>query len=371
MFPRPPKRLLQDTNNAHHSLVMGSNVQKLIILLVIVVIVLGLFSFARDLQHPVKTPPAQKEVQASEPTPRPKTNTFIDNVFGTLVYMRDGQLFEYQFPDRREKQIVGLRPSEEVSKFATQPATWSQRGRFLAVMADTAHVYVSEYDTGKFVGSFALRSPLKDSQRLVLSFDPADEVLAIGVDSGTGINDERVLFYTLFSQKELGFYPHCGVHGVWLTGTGYVLRCQIENTASINLVRFEPTSSTMIPLTRERTGLSYKLIGEYSEGMLLALRTNNGQQDLITLSKTGKISPVATSLLPKGVTASQFANASESLKRRIEAELHVSGVKGVSVATDKEWIVYETADGLFANTLTLKEKSFFLGKGTLPVIRPN
>jgi hypothetical protein len=370
MFPKPPEKILQDTKNVRRSLVMDTNIQKLIALMLIGVIVLGLMSFTKYASPKIE-PPKEKAVQASEPTPLPQTNTFVDKLVGTIVYLRDGKLFEYQLPDRKEKQIVGLRPSEEIQHFIRQRPAWSQTGRFLGVMVDASHVYVSEYDTGKFVGSFALRSPLRENQEIVLSFDPADEVLSIGVDSKTGIVEESALFYTLLSQKELGFYPHCSARGSWLSGVGYVLRCQLADAASLNLIRFDPSSSTMIPLTPERNGLRYQIIGEYAEKHILALRTINGREDLVSISRIGKVESISTATLPKGVTPAQVANPRVSLMRRIESTLYVTGVVNVSVSTDSDWLIYETAEGLFLNTLSLKEPSFFIGKGSLPVIRPS
>lgn len=361
MFPQILWFSLQDAKKAPVRVLLGA--------LIVIATILGLLQLQSRLFPSMQRKTPEQPVSASEPTPVPKTGTFVDDISGTVLFLRSQALYELTLPDRTIRQIVGLRPSE-VTYFLPMRPVWSLDGHYLVVMADTSHLYVSEYDTGKFVGSFTLREPLRAGQQVVPSIDPSDEILAIGVADPEGIREESVLFATLATQKELGFYPHCSARGIWLPRVGYVLRCSLAETANVNVIQFEPASSSMFPLTQESKSLSYSLIDAYGGNSVLALRKRGTVSDLVTLSLAGKIVSLPSSFLPKNVSPVQFAFAEDALKRRIEKELHISGVANVSVASSNDWLVYETSEGLFANTIKLDQPSFALGPGSLPSIRP-
>ncbi len=370
MLPSVSEDVLQDTNNVRKTVVLPKKTAVFLFVLLLLTIALGLYKFSP------KSPSRNEETAATtaESTPLEPTNTFVDSLFGTIVFFRDQSVYEYQLPTRSMHQLIGVKQEkekeEEVESFIQTRPVWSRDGKYLALIGDSSHVVLSEYETGKLVGSFPLHEKVSEAIQTTLSIDSASQVLAVGFSHALGVTGESLQFFSIEAKKELGVYPRCEAKGIWITGVGFVTKCALGDVESIVLIRFQPDSTTMVPLTKETTSTKYTLIDEYDQGTVIAIRKQNEKQDLVTISPTGKIQALASKNYPKGVELSSLVDIYASLATRIEKATGLSGVKNVSVATTNNWMVFETKDGIYVAQMSLAEKPYFIGKGTLPSVRP-
>ncbi len=367
MLPNSTENILQDTKNVPDTPVPRQTNTRRLIAILIVILVIGFTIRAFAFKQTPSAPGISQSV-ATTASPAPFTDTFVDTIFGTLVFYRHGSLVSLDLPTRSEHIIVGVGANSEVKLDDSFAPVWSPDGTKLAVVTGDHKIVVTQFDTGAFVGSFPL--PASASQKNArISIDPASEVLAIASTSESG-SDQSVRFFSLLTQKELGVYPKCSGNGAWMTGIGFAMSCDVADTHSIVLIRFEPNSSVMTPLLRETSQAKYQIIDEYKPGILLVLRSRGTQKDLITLAGNGALTTIPPTQYKSVIDVEKIANAQSALMTRIQTTLQTHTVDDVTIASDNSFVVYQTDEGLFAVKLDLKDTPYRLSDGTLARLRP-
>jgi hypothetical protein len=238
------------------------------------------------------------------------------------------------------------------------------------VMDDTGHVALIEFQTGKLHASLTLREKSAEGTQIRLTIDPSSQVLAVGMSQDENVAGQSLEFFSLESGKSVGVYPRCRALGIWLTGTGFMTKCALGDVESVVLIQFQPSSTTMVPLAKETSSTKYTLLDEHGTATAVAIRTTSGKQDLVTLSSTGKIQVLPPQEYPRGTDLSLLSDIYGALAARIEKETGLTEVKNISVATSNDWMVFEAKDGLYIGQMTLTEKPYHIGVGSLPSIQP-
>lgn len=365
MSPSVPDELLQDTNSVRRTVVFPKKTIVLIGVLSIVTITIGLLKLVPF--SPLNT----SSVLLPLLTPEPElTGTFVDTLSGNIVFFRENQLFEYRLPTRKMSQLIGVRTEEEVESFVQTMPAWSPDGKYLTIMDDTDHVSLIEFGTGKLHASLPLREKIDEKKQIRLTVDPSSQVLAVGVFQDDNISGQNVEFFSLETGKSVGVYPRCRAKGIWLTGTGFMTKCALGEVESVVLIQFQPGSTTMVPLAKETAVTKYTLVDEHEAQKAVALRTVSGKQDLVTISSTGSVQALAKKEYPVGTDLSLFSDVYSALAKRIEKETGLNEVRNISVATSNDWMVFEAKDGLYIALVSLSEKPYHIGAGTLPSIQP-
>ncbi|MEP7166534.1 MAG: hypothetical protein ABI758_00975 [Candidatus Woesebacteria bacterium] len=366
MSPSVSEDLLQDTKVVQRTVVIPKKTILLLLVLIFLTVSIGLIKLRlQSTKVTTQVPSLSEGLSVAVPT-----GTFVDTVTGTVVFLKDDQLFEYLLPTRTLRQLVGVRDEKEVDQFTPIQPTWSPDGSLLAVMDDSSHVTLTEYQTGKLRGSLLLREKLSNGKKGVLSIDPSSEVLAVGITGSEEVAMQTLEFFALATGKSLGVYPRCETHGVWLRSLGFLTKCALGEVESVVLIQFHPASSSMVPLTKESATVRYTLIDQYEPEKAIAIRTTQETRDLVTISVSGKVQEVPPKDYPKNLDVAQFVDIYSALAARIEKETGLMGVKNISVASTNDWMVFETDAGLYVAPVSLKEKPYFIGLGTLPSIRP-
>lgn len=369
MLPMRSEKILQDTKNVRGTLVKSKNRTLFFVFILFAIAFIGLVTirYRQTARQAVMT---QSAAEASEPTPVPLTNTFVDALFGEFIHFQGGSLQSVHLPDRTTRTIVGVGDKNEIALDDSIVPVWSPDGRYLAVATKESKIVVTEFDTGRFVGSFPFPKPTT-SQSIVLSIDPASEILALSTSSSSSIRDHSIQFYSLLTQQKLGVYPGCSGNGVFVTGVGYASLCAVGDAMTVSVIRFEPNSSLMTTIARESSGTSYVMVDEYQPGILLMQRMRGSTKELITMSMSGSVRVIPPKEYAPVKEIGDIVDATGALRRRIEIEAKTKSVRSVSVSKDSRFVVFETADGIFVAPLSLKEKPFLLGSGTMPLVRPD
>lgn len=367
MLPNSAENILQDTKNVPDTPVSERNSARKLVVILVSILAIG---FIVKQFTPKSTYPTTVSTATSvEPTSQPLTHTFVDSVFGTVLFFRDSTPITVRLPDRVEHIILGVAKEAEVPLSSQYPPVWSPDGKRVAMVSPEQKIVVSDYDSGRYVGTFPLPAN-STSETVTFSIDPASEVLAVSQTASTS-TDASVRFFSLQTQKELGVYPRCSGAGVWMTGVGFAMTCTVADSQSVVVIRFEPSSSVMTPLLREANGIKYQVIDEYRPGVLMLKKSTGSHTDLITLEADGKVKLIPPKDYKAVPDIYTIVHITDALRARIEKTAHTKPVRDLSVASDNSFVVFETEDGLYVAKLDLKDPPYFLGKGTMPRIRPN
>lgn len=361
MFPETVPEILQDASASTPR--RGIQMTRISILLLSLILIIVVLLVLRNQPQVAKQP---EFAGAIEPTPVPLSGTFVDRSVGTVLFEHDGQLIEYSLATRQRKEIIGVRFDETVRSFASRPIAWSADGSLLALVDDEAHVSVSEYDTGRYYGSFALREQVEASDTLTLSFAPGADILAIGYQRGAA---SSIQFFALQSEREIGYYPNCDSNGVWLRTVGFVTKCNTLDFTSVVLIQFEPNASSMRTIAKEPKGVSYRLIGSLDEATVYGAKQKGSSSSLLSIRIDGKIAPLQASDT-KGLPERLLADPYGLLRERIEKSYGIQSVGTVSVASNDAWLAYEHDEMIYLAPMDMDSPPFVVGKGRNPSVRP-
>lgn len=360
MFHWNSKKLLQDTKKVHLLFfVLGLSILSAILLVVKVM----------QTVRPLKMSGLGSWQSTETSAQVPSLSAYAQTLLGQILFLQKGQLYEYTMPTGSVRKVIGSADTKTPYVFPPFAPVWSPDGKYVAFLTSEHSVVLVAYDTGRSIGSFPLPANVLPAS-VLLSFDPASELLAIGVRSPD--LPPSITFYSIANGKQIGTYPNCDPSGAWVTGVGYVSSCALANLRSINLIRFESESSLMTPLILETSKVRYTIIDPDRNQTVVLLRTTGSTQDLVRLSMQAAVTPIGAKSLPKGVSAADFLSSEKYLRDRIEKAFSLQGkITRVSVSPLNTWLLFEKSDGIYITTVDLTKMPEKIADGGYASIRPH
>lgn len=303
-------------------------------------------------------------IAAPSPTVPPATGTFVDGLYGTVLYQKDGKLQELTLPSRVEKTIAdaGL---GQIPSLPVHEVTWSVDGQYIAVLKTESQVVVTNYETGSFVASYTLPFAFDESQMLRMVFSPDSKTLVLYQSNA---KQSLLVFVDILTGKETGRYTNCSTKGYWVND-GYITVCSVAGEESLALISFDGLTPSMITLVPNLHQKKLELLSEYSETEVLLVKTDSPSL-IYRVGKTATMRQLTVSEMSKIPDVSKLRDPYAALRQRIMSTLKVETIDDVSVANNSKWMIYHTKDGLWIEDIALKEKPFHLGEGQFPRIRP-
>lgn len=365
MLPPSEEFLLEDEATARTSPRRLAGVHWGILVLVLIAILVASYSMLRS---PGGVTPELRPDLSSKEAILPPTNTFLDSLFGTVLYFQQGKLQELTLPTRKVQTVIGILGEEELN-LKDVPVVWSADGALLSVLRDQQTIVLTEYSSGRFVREFRLRAPLEESSTLNFSIAPSNDVLVIGV-SDQKQEKENLLFFDILNGAELGFFDRCQSVGVWIPKEGYIAKCQIGDLYSVVMVRFSEDSAQMVPLAKDSKTMQYLLLDRYSDSYALVGRRIGQKLELGTLGRAGRFIPLTQAELSALPSPEAALNFHDALARRIERETGFTSVEDVSVSSDNSWLTFSSEGKIYAALMSLSEKPFLLTEGKYARVRP-
>lgn len=298
-------------------------------------------------------------------TPLPKTGTFVDDQFGTVLLFEGETLVELKLPDRTRTRIIDTTGQEEFPVIA--PA-WSPDGALLALVKDDKTVSITRYTTGEFV-SMATVSGILSKEHTYLSFSPFSDVIAVGTDK-PNLSESFVTFIDVGTGAVMGSYTGCTAKGVWLTDEGYMSECAVADTSVVVLIRFTQESSHMVTVARSTSSTQYDVFVPYDGSRAVVVKKSGNREELGTLAATGQFAPLSARDRQGLPDIAALRDPFQALARRIEEKTGIKNIDHVSVSSDNTWVVFSREAETYVVDLRLEKEPFLLGNGSKPQIRP-
>lgn len=343
----------------------------IILILAIIAMVMMVLYFLRPVLFPVVRQTAELErLLSASPTPLPATGTFVDSLYGTVLFKSGDDVKEMELPSRLVNVVLASTDARTTASVlpGTIP-TWSTDGELLFVQSGKRTITGVNFESGDYVATYNLRNDQVERSPNVILPSPGNEVLSVGsLQSAHG--SEYLEFFDIAMGTNLGFYDNCAPKGIWVEGMGFVAKCKLGEKYSVVLIQFSATSSQMVPITTQSTALDYVLLEPYDETQVVVQRTQGAVKTIGKLSFTGKFTPLTVAERQALPDASVLLDPVGALTKRIAAETKLPNIQSVQVSSDNIWVAFLSDQTMYVSRLDFKEKPYPLGEATWMLLRP-
>ncbi|MBP9699815.1 hypothetical protein KBD71_00875 [Candidatus Woesebacteria bacterium] len=344
----------------------------LIAILAVTAFLLMIVYFIRPLLFKPNTQREQLDALLSaSPTPMPATGTFVDSLYGTILFKSEGEIKEMELPSRLVNLVVASVDPQipRESKLPDGKPTWSSDGELLFVSTQSRSISAVTFETGEYVATYTLRNDQSTSASVVVSSSPGNEVLAVG-SPVEAHGSEYLEFFDILSGNQMGFYDNCSPKGIWMEEIGFVAKCKLGSNYSIVLIQFYENSSQMIPVAKETDRLSYQLLDAYDQSRLFVNRVEQGKPTLGTLTLEGKFTvlPAAEARMIPSIEAA--SDPMRFLASRLEKDTKLPNISQVQVSSDNLWVIFRSNATIYVALMDLREAPYAIGDWEWVSLRP-
>ncbi len=343
-----------------------------ILILAVIAMVMMVLYFVRPVLFPAARQTAELErLLSASPTPLPATGTFVDSLYGTILFRSTGDVKELELPSRLVNVVLATTDSKSAQAVVVPSSipTWSTDGELLFLHTGTRTISGVTFETGAYVATYLLRNDQVDGATPLLSPSPGNEVLAVSSPQSAHGSD-YIEFFDIATGNALGFYDNCATRGIWVEGMGYVAKCKLGERYSVVLIQFSSTSSQMIPLTTQNTSVDYLLLEPYDETQVVVQRNQGLVKTIGKLSFTGKFTPLTTAERQALSDPEVLLDPVDALTKRVAAQTKLPNISSVQVSSDNLWVAFLSNQTIYVSKLDFTEQPFALGEAEWMLLRP-
>lgn len=342
-----------------------------ILILAVISLVMMVLYFLRPILFKSTMQRAELGTLLSSPTPLPLTGTFVDSLYGTILFKSDTDVKELELPSRIVNLVLAYTDSKTTaaSVLPGSVPTWSTDGELLFLRSGTRSVTGVTFETGAYMATYMLRNDQVDSAPAVLSPSPGNEVLAVSTPQSAH-GSEYIEFFDIATGTALGFYDNCAPKGIWVEGMGYVAKCKLGDRYSVVLIQFSSTSSQMVPLATQTAGIEYVLLEPYDETQVVVQRMQGSTKTIGKLSFTGKFLPLSSAEKQALSDPDVLLDPVGALTTRVAAQTKLPNISSVQVSSDNLWVAFLSDQTMYVSKLDFLEKPYALGKADWMLLRP-
>lgn len=343
-----------------------------IAVLAVTAFILMLAYFLRPVLFKPSTQREQLEaILSASPTPMPATGTFVDSLYGTILFKSGEDVKELELPSRLVNAVLASTESSSTTPTVVPGTipTWSTDGELLFLHTSNRSITAVTFETGDYVASYTLRNDAVESSPTLLLPSPGNEVLAVGSPQPAH-GSEYLEFFDIAMGTNLGFYDNCAPKGIWVEGMGFVAKCKLGEKYSVVLIQFSSTSSQMIPIATQSPTLDYVLLEPYDETQVVVQRILGPIKTIGKLSFTGKFTPLSAAERQALPDSAILLDPVGALAARVATETKLPTIRSVQVSSDNLWVVFLSNQTMYVSKLDFKEKPYALGEATWILLRP-